>query len=244
MLPPSDDAIMAVYSSQMQLPDPSSYPDPYPNMPGLSSGPSSSASTRSSAYTSSGSTLPYVDYSNVHVASGDDGPNHLDITKDAVAQMLASDPAHSPSARGPSSRSQDRSRWSESYSSSILSRSSSFGHGLASSNPPDSQAPSLSQKQSYDVSWQSVDEKDETGISEDETDDEPGLDSLEADDEDIHDEEERTSAAVVAEEGRGLIVHGDNVPIVQLQVQPGPSNIHFSRSLSMSVTLFLAIIFT
>ena len=34
-------------------------------------------------------------------------------------------------------------------------------------------------------------------------------------------EEERTSAVVVAEEGRGLIVRGDAVPVVQLQVHPG-----------------------
>lgn len=55
-------------------------------------------------------------------------------------------------------------------------------------------------------------------MSEDETDDEPSLD---ADSDEKH--EERTSAAVVADEGRGLIVQGDNAPIVQLQVQPGPS---------------------
>lgn len=58
-------------------------------------------------------------------------------------------------------------------------------------------------------------------MSEEETDDEHGLvDSV--NDTDLGEkDEERTSAAVVAEEGRGLIVQGDNVPIVQLQVQPG-----------------------
>ena len=34
-------------------------------------------------------------------------------------------------------------------------------------------------------------------------------------------EEERTSAVVIAEEGRGLIVRGDGIPVVQLQVHPG-----------------------
>ena len=56
-------------------------------------------------------------------------------------------------------------------------------------------------------------------MSEDETDDEHGLDSLEADSDGKH--EERTAAAVVADEGRGLIVQGDNIPIVQLQVPSG-----------------------
>ena len=77
--------------------------------------------------------------------------------------------------------------------------------------------PQIHQKPSYDVSWQTVDEKDEVAMSEDETDDEHALELAE------HDlDHNRTAAAVVADEGRGLIVHGENVPIVQLQVQAGP----------------------
>jgi hypothetical protein len=71
------------------------------------------------------------------------------------------------------------------------------------------------------MGWQTVDEKDEVAMSEEETDDDHHLDD---EDEDEQKEEERTSAAVIAEEGRGLIVHGDNVPIVQLHVQPGKSS--------------------
>ncbi|KAF9569751.1 hypothetical protein CPC08DRAFT_623368 [Agrocybe pediades] len=213
--------------------DPSHYPDPYPfrpphnhltpSLPPLSS--SSSASTRSSAYTSSGSALAYTDYSTVHVASGDD-----DSIRETLAQMLANDPAQSASARGPALRSPDRARWSESHSTGIRSRSSSLGNGLSSTHPNDfSPPPPLSQKPSYDVSWQTVDEKDEVAMSEDETDDDPGLDSsLEAESDDKF--EERTSAAVIADEGRGMIVHGDNVPIVQLQVQPGTTHLLIGSS--------------
>ena len=67
------------------------------------------------------------------------------------------------------------------------------------------------------MAWQAVDERDEAGLtSGDETDDL-------GDDEDGNDpkEEERTSAVIVAEEGRGLIVKGDGIPIVQLRVEPG-----------------------
>ncbi|KDR85180.1 hypothetical protein GALMADRAFT_330695 [Galerina marginata CBS 339.88] len=207
------------------MPDPALYPDPYPFRappPPLSS--ASSASTRSSAYTSS---LAYTDYNpSVHVASGDDV--ELGITTDSVVQILAADPAHSASARGPVLRSPDRSRWSESYSASVRSRSSSVGNSLTSNPAHDLPSPPLSQKPSYDLSWQTVDEKDETAMSEDETDDEPGLDSLEPDPDDK--EEERTSAAVIADEGRGLIVQGDNVPIVQLQIQPGTTHLLIGSS--------------
>ncbi|KAF8912848.1 hypothetical protein CPB84DRAFT_1841295 [Gymnopilus junonius] len=195
----------------MPLPDPSQYPDPYPfrrhppnHPPPLSS--SSSASTRSSAYTSSGSAPDYGP--NVHVASGDDDSHG--ISSDALHQILVNDPAQSSSARGPLLRSPDRSRWSESYSASVRSRSSS--------------------KPSYDLSWQTVDEKEEHEIpmSEDETDDEHALDSLDADSDGKH--EERTAAVVVAEEGRGLIVQGDNIPIVQLQVPPGTTHLLIGSS--------------
>lgn len=67
------------------------------------------------------------------------------------------------------------------------------------------------------MAWQTVDERDEVGLSSgDETDDF-------GDDEGANESkgEERTSAVVMAEEGRGLIVKGDGIPIVQLQVEPG-----------------------
>jgi hypothetical protein len=136
--------------------------------------------------------------------------------------MLASDPATSSSARRPY-RSPDPSRWSESYSNSIRSRSSSLGNGITSNGVhevPPLPLP-LNPKSSYDVSWQTTVEKDDIGMSEEDTDDEHGLGDT-ANDTDLETkDQERTSAAVVAEEGRGLIVNGDSVPIIQLQVQPG-----------------------
>jgi len=69
------------------------------------------------------------------------------------------------------------------------------------------------------MGWQAVDERDEVGFTEDETDDEHLL--SDADEDEVEREEERTSAAVIAEEGRGLIVHGSDVPVVHLQIQPG-----------------------
>jgi hypothetical protein len=233
----SDLALQAHASSHlssksfMPLPDPSQFPDPYPfrpphhhlpNLPALSS--AGSSSTRSSAYTSSGSgrsTMASGDYGHVHIASGDDDTVGVGITSDDVVQLLVNDPNSSSSAtRGIQSRAPiDQSRWSESYS--IRSRSSSLGNSL-SNNGHDNVSPKLQQKPSYDMGWQTVDErdeKDEVAISEEETDDDHHLD--EEDEEDEEKEEERTSAAVIAEEGRGLIVHGDNVPIVQLHVQSG-----------------------
>lgn len=163
------------------------------------------------------------DYGHVHVASGDEEAVGVGITSDAVIQLLANDPNLSPSAlRATQSRAPiDQSRWSESYSASIRSRSSSLGNNF-SNNGHDNVPQKLHQKPSYDMGWHTVherDERDDTAISEEETDDDHHLD--EEEDEDDGKEEERTSAVVIAEEGRGLIVHGDNVPIVQLHVQPG-----------------------
>ena len=208
---------------------PTEYPFRHPNFstppPPLSAAGSSSTSARSSAYATSTNTLPYSDYNNVHIASGDeDSHPALEITPESLVQMLASDPAASSSARRPY-RSIDPSRWSESYSNSIRSRSSSIGNGVTSNGihevPPPPLPLPLNPKSSYDVSWQAAVEKDDVGMSEEETDDEHGLGDT-ANDTDLEGkDEERTSAAVVAEEGRGLIVQGDSIPIIQLQVQPG-----------------------
>lgn len=213
----------------MPLPDPSQYPDPYPfrpphhhltNLPALSY--AGSSSTRSSAYTSSGSALASGDYGHVHVASGDDDTAiGVGITSDAVVQLL-NDSNTTSSSQGINSRVPiDQSRWSESYSTSSRSRSSSVGNNNSSNGHDTTVAPRLQQKPSYDMGWQAVDERDEAGMSEEETDDDHHLGEEDGDDEEK--EEERTSAIVIAEEGRGLIVHGDNVPIVQLHVQPGQS---------------------
>lgn len=226
-------------TSSYALPDPSAFPDPYPHSfrhhltsgpPALSSAGSSSASTRSSAYTSSGSALASGDYGHVHVASGDgeldESSVGVGITSDSVIQMMANEPIASTSAQGMHSRMPvDQSRWSESYS--VRSRSSSVGNNTSSSHGHE-----LRQRPSYDMGWQTVDERDEIGVSEEETDDDPVLGDL--DDDEEEDEEERTSAVVIAEQGRGMIVQGEGVPIMHVQVQPGAL---FSGNNSIPITL-------
>lgn len=90
-------------------------------------------------------------------------------------------------------------------------------------------SPQLNSKKSYDVSWQPVDERDEVDLTSGDETDETDLDQDDLDDEDQ--DEEPTQAVVLVEEGRGLIVHGEGVPTVQLQVQNGafirPSTITF-----------------
>lgn len=132
------------------------------------------------------------------------------ITSDDVVQVLQAKSSLSSSAgRTPI----DQTRWSE-YSASIRSRSSSIGINTTNSMH-ESGTPRLRQNPSFDMGWQTVDERDEVGLT---TDDE--TDDLGAEDDEIDDkEDERTSAAVVAEEGRGLIVKGES--IVQLRVEPG-----------------------
>jgi hypothetical protein len=138
--------------------------------------------------------------------------------------ILAKDDQPAPPPRVSHHRIQpDQGRWSESYSSSVRSRSSSVGNN-SSGHGHETSSPNLKEKPSYDMGW-IVDEKDEVGLSEDETDDDHGL----ADDHDEPDEE-RTSAAVIADEGRGLIVQAESTPIVQLQIQPGTSFLRFSHS--------------
>lgn len=148
------------------------------------------------------------------MATGDeDSHQSASLTSDTVRQMLASD-APPPSSRPLPNRSPvDFSRWSDAYSSA-RSRSSSVGNSTPGDN---GSSPKLQEKSSYDIGWQSVEERDENVLSEDETDDE----NLLVDPEQDEKEEERTSAVVLAEEGRGLIVQGEGLPIVQLNVQSG-----------------------
>ncbi|KIY63637.1 hypothetical protein CYLTODRAFT_381929 [Cylindrobasidium torrendii FP15055 ss-10] len=180
--------------------------------PGLSSADSSTASTRSSSYASPG--FGTRDYANVHVASGDDETGvGLGITSDAVVQMLH-DGLTSPSGaqNGQSRALIDRTRWSQ---GSIRSRSSS----ISNVSPHHESTYKLQEKPSFDLHWNTVDERDEMGLSEDsETD----LDDVDYDDDD-EDDHDRTSAAVVADEGRGVIVS-------QLSVQPGTTHLLIGSS--------------
>jgi hypothetical protein len=64
-----------------------------------------------------------------------------------------------------------------------------------------------------------LDERDEAGLtSESETDDEACLD---LDDEDGDEEEQPTSAVIIAEEGRGVIVRGEGGSVHNIQAPPG-----------------------
>ena len=176
------------------------------------------------------------DYGNeVHVASGEDEVGvGVGITSDDVVQLLARDGSSMSPSRSQSRVPIDQSRWSEGYR---RSRPSSFGHPIS---PHENGIPKLHHKPSFDVGWQTVDERDEADLlSDDVSDDEQELDDHDGhndldlrdndddddddnnDDDDNDDDECTTAAVVIVEEGRGLIVRGDGVPLVQLQVQPG-----------------------
>ena len=160
------------------------------------------------------------DFNHIHIATGDEDSTAVGITHDAVVQqLLAKDNPHARPFTRPSPP--EQSRWSGAYSA--RSRSSSIGNNSASNDSPIPAVPALHQKPSYDISWHPVDERDEIGMTDEETDDDHGIEdgdnSFPCDTED----DERTAAAVVAEEGRALIVHAENTPVIQLQVQPGKS---------------------
>jgi hypothetical protein len=89
--------------------------------------------------------------------------------------------------------------------------------------------PRLRENPSFDMGWQTVDERDEVGLTSDEETDDLGGE----DDEINNKEEERTSAIVVAEEGRGLIVKGESIPIIQLHVEPGECWVSLRRKFTM-----------
>jgi len=80
----------------------------------------------------------------------------------------------------------------------------------------------LEQKPSYDLSWQALDERDEVDLTSGDELEDTDLEVGDAE-EDVEEnrEEERTSAIVIVEEGRGLIVQGDGISTSQLQIQPG-----------------------
>ncbi len=211
------------------LPDPNQFPDPYPyrrpsrwhvgtNTPALSAADSPSASTRSSAYTGSAKS---GDYGHVHVALGDDEPGKgvgVGITTDEVVQLLSKEPGATATTQGRTLV--DQTRWSEYYPNGIRSRSSSLAHSKTES-VHERAVPPLRGSPSFDLAWQRPDERDEAGLSGDEeTDEDPSFDGVDDEEDEI---EEPTSAAVIAEEGRGVIIRGDETPIVRLHVAPGAS---------------------
>ncbi|KZV75588.1 hypothetical protein PENSPDRAFT_624362 [Peniophora sp. CONT] len=191
--------------------------------PALSSG--SSASTRSTAYSSNGSALAH-EYSHSHVqVASQESP--ISPVESPIGLAVSDDVEPSSSYRAPIDQT---SRWSQSYSQSLRSRSSLVRNNSISGREPlntppaaPAMAPNLRTTPSYDLSWQPVDERDEVDLtSEDEDTD---LDMDDDDDDDPDREEERTAAIVIAEEGRGLIVRGDGVATVKLRVDPGTTHL-------------------
>lgn len=183
----------------MHLPDTDPYPfrppppsaDSYPFRPPLPSLPPSLSSAGSSSARSSTCT------SSASAIPSTDFP-HVHVagrddhppSPDALLRFLANDP---------------------SKSSPDHSLSSSIG------NPISYEHPRLQEKPSYDMSWQLLDERDEVPVTDDETDDDAAL----LDHDPVHDlgADERTSAAVIADEGRGLIVQAGSTPLIALQNQ-------------------------
>jgi hypothetical protein len=155
----------------------------------------------------------------VHIASNDDDQAiGVGITSDDVVHLATqvSSVSHS---RAPI----DQSRWSQSYSASIRSRSSlvrsnsSSGHDYSTSSVP----------KPLDLSWQPVDERDEVELVSDADSEDTDMEVEDLPEEEQEEqEEERTSAIVIAEEGRGLIVRGDGLAVADLVVQPGMSYMH------------------
>ncbi|EJD51896.1 hypothetical protein AURDEDRAFT_111473 [Auricularia subglabra TFB-10046 SS5] len=186
--------------------------DPYPNAPpSLSSSISGSTSTRSSAYTSPGSTGA-ADYARVAMPSSDEYGElaetlHGDTDKPPLHASLYGREG-SESSHDHDNQHAEPSRWSESYTSSSRSRASSWvGNGGE-----------LKPKQSYD--WHAAGERND--------------EMLTTDDEDTEDEDGFAQAAAVAvvEDGRGLIVHGQGVPVGSLQVMPGTTHLLLASSLT------------
>lgn len=211
-----------------QLPDPSQYPDTYglrsrlaSSVPALTTDSASSSTRSSAAYTNSTIGLPLANEHNlIHVvSSGEEEPHGItphDETVDSQHLFAAkeSNSLPPPSVPPPPPPPLDVTRQSPTRRpSTTRSRSSSMGQNATTSLHSES----VRNSACLDMTWESVDERDELGISEDDTDD----DHLLTADEDEDEEEERTAAIVIAEMGTGLIVHGDGVAVQSLQVQPG-----------------------
>ncbi|KAH9944438.1 uncharacterized protein BXZ73DRAFT_87334 [Epithele typhae] len=240
--PHDEEASHSDHSSQRStsataLPDPSQQPARWQvgtTTPALSSADSSSASTRSSAYTGSAKS---GDYGHVHVALGEDESAKgvgVGITTDEVVQLLSKENGRTPV---------DQSRWSDFYQNGLRSRSSSLAN--SNSKPNSMHEKALRGSPSFDMGWQRPDERDEQGLASDEdTDEDPSFEDDEDDEDDGEgkdDDEEPTSAAIMAEDGRGVIIHGHDVPVSKLHVSPETTHLLIGSSPTQNaVPSFLA----
>jgi hypothetical protein len=104
-----------------------------------------------------------------------------------------------------------------------------------SSSGHDNSTSSIQQK-AGDLSWQPVDERDEVElVSDADTEDTDfQVDDLPEDEQ----EEERTSAIVIAEEGRGLILRGEGVATADLVVHSGECPVYPLPSLILTLLCY------
>ena len=213
--------------------DPASFPDPYPHLPPLSSAGSSSASTRSSAYTNPGSTISGSgfsgDYSHVRVASGDDADGgaltgmgiNAGHGTESIVELLSRASNGSSLSSG--------SRKSHGHAVHVAPMPSVRSRMLRSARAPPpppapedaqpTQPPRLRSQPSYDTSWQR--EHEDFATSEDDDYDYGDQQDGEEEYDDAERDPEPGSAIVVAEEGRALIVRGEGQPVSSLPIQAG-----------------------
>jgi len=142
----------------------------------------------------------------VVVANGEDDPSvGVGITSDEVVQLLGQHSSSSSSRTAVDAS----TRWSQ-LQSGPRSRSSSVADSRTNSL-----ALSSSSKPGSDGDWRVL----EVGLtSESETDDDACID---LGDEDGDEEEQPTSAMIIAEEGRGVIVRGEGGSVHTIQAPPG-----------------------
>ncbi|KAH7106986.1 hypothetical protein BKA62DRAFT_685700 [Auriculariales sp. MPI-PUGE-AT-0066] len=183
-------------------PTPPTPAPPYP--PSLTS---SATSARSSAYTSPGTNGSHLhDYARV-------APGAQFDDRDELAFYDKLQRSHNNRSENSSFEGRlDNSRWSESYTSSTRSRSNSWV-GVA---PGDEHHENGHTDLGYD--WDN--HRDDDG--------EP----LTTDDEDADDDAYGAAAVAMAEDGRGLIVHGQGAPVSSLQVNAGTTHLLLASSLT------------
>ncbi|TFK57379.1 hypothetical protein OE88DRAFT_1651074 [Heliocybe sulcata] len=225
----------ALPTKVLPLPDPNQFPDPYPfrrlngslGSYGFSSGGSSTASTRSSAYTSGGSALASSDYSHSRIEPEAEELNH----GVGIGPVEGTHSTRDPTSSAPSSSHHQYELRPWSAAGGSRSRSSSIGNGGMNSLSEQGRIRSQGEP-SYDASWYPVDERDEFGLtSDEETDDDTGVDA----DADLLDdvesrEDEPTAAVVVLEQGRGLIVQGEGKAVSTLHVEAGTTHLLLASS--------------
>ncbi|KAI0738511.1 hypothetical protein C8Q80DRAFT_1205847 [Daedaleopsis nitida] len=178
---------------------------------------SSAASTRSSAYTQS------QDYGHVHVGLGDDESG---ITSDDVIQLLSRESgATAITAQGRTFI--DQTGRSDIYGNDHRPRLDSLYYSKWESEVQDKVLPSVWEEPSnIDTEGQVSEGHHEIEMRREVGSNEASFDGIKDELEDDEQAKEGpTNAATSAEEGSAIIVRGNDVPIVRLQVAPGTTHL-------------------